>query len=177
MMHFPRPTIAMVNGWCFGGAFHVLIGCDLAIAAEDARFGLSEINWGIIPAGIVTKSVSQVMSQRDALYYIMTGDSFDGRQAAEMRLVNVAVPADRLREETVALAGRLMEKNSVVLHAARTACHHVRSMSRDHRLGYLTAKCDQTGFRDPEKGGQARMRRFLDEKRRRPGLQAFRRDA
>ncbi|GIX15217.1 MAG: hypothetical protein KatS3mg118_3176 [Paracoccaceae bacterium] len=55
MRFFPKPTIAMVNGWCFGGAFQVLIACDLAIAAEDARFGLSEINWGIIPAGIVTR--------------------------------------------------------------------------------------------------------------------------
>ena len=44
-----KPTIAMVNGWCFGGAFTPLVSCDLAIAAEEATFGLSEINWGIIP--------------------------------------------------------------------------------------------------------------------------------
>ena len=62
----PKPTIAMVNGWCFGGAFTPLVSCDLAIAAEEATFGLSEINWGIIPAGVVTKAVSQMMSQRDA---------------------------------------------------------------------------------------------------------------
>ena len=73
----------MVNGWCFGGAFTPLVSCDLAIAAEEATFGLSEINWGIIPAGVVTKAVSQVMSQRDCLYYIMTGETFDGRKAAE----------------------------------------------------------------------------------------------
>ena len=54
LMHFPKPTIAMVNGWCFGGAFQFLLACDLAIADEKAVFGLSEINWGIIPAGIVT---------------------------------------------------------------------------------------------------------------------------
>jgi feruloyl-CoA hydratase/lyase len=176
MMHFPKPTIAMVNGWCFGGAFQVLIGCDLAIAAEDARFGLSEINWGIIPAGIVTKSVSQVMSQRDALYYIMTGDTFDGRQAAEMRLVNFAVPADQLRAETVKLAEKLKEKNPFVLRAAKTAYHHVRSMSWDQALDYLMAKSDQTKFRDPEKGDQEGMRQFLDEKSYRPGLGAYKRD-
>ena len=46
---YPKPTIAMVNGWCFGGAFTPLVACDLAIAAEEAMFGLSEINWGIPP--------------------------------------------------------------------------------------------------------------------------------
>ena len=46
---FAKPTIAMVNGWCFGGAFTPLVACDLAIAADEAGFGLSEINWGIPP--------------------------------------------------------------------------------------------------------------------------------
>ena len=97
---YPKPTIAMVNGWCFGGAFTPLVSCDLAIAAEEATFGLSEINWGIIPAGVVTKAVSQVMSQRDCLYYIMTGETFDGRKAASMGLVNEAVPLKDLRART-----------------------------------------------------------------------------
>ena len=104
LMHYPKPTIAMVNGWCFGGAFTPLVSCDLAIAAEEATFGLSEINWGIIPAGVVTKAVAQVMSQRDALYYIMTGETFDGRKAAAMKLVNEAVPLRDLRRRTKALA-------------------------------------------------------------------------
>ena len=47
---YAKPTIAMVNGWCFGGAFTPLVACDLAIAADEATFGLSEINWGIPPA-------------------------------------------------------------------------------------------------------------------------------
>src|SRR6476469_5646338 len=96
LMHYPKPTIAMVNGWCFGGAFQVLVACDLAIAAEDATFGLSAINWGIIPAGVVTKAVEQVMNQRDALYHIMTGKTLDGVKAAAMGLVNKAVPAAEL---------------------------------------------------------------------------------
>ena len=100
LMFYPKPTIAMVNGWCFGGAFTPLVSCDLAIAAEEATFGLSEINWGIIPAGVVTKAVAQVMSQRDALYYIMTGETFDGRKAAAMGLVNEAVPLSDLRART-----------------------------------------------------------------------------
>ncbi len=90
LQYYGKPTIAMVNGWCFGGAFNSLIACDLAIASEDATFGLSEINWGIIPAGTVTKAVASVMGQRDAMYYIMTGETFDGRRAAAMPLRSTA---------------------------------------------------------------------------------------
>ena len=87
---FPKPTIAAVNGWCFGGGIPVAAGCDLAIAAEEATFGIPEINFGSIPAGPVTKVVGELMRPRDALYYIMTGKPFDGRKAAEMGLVNQA---------------------------------------------------------------------------------------
>lgn len=176
MMYFPKPTIAMVNGWCFGGAFQFMIACDIAIAADDATFGLSEINWGIIPAGIVTKSVSMVMNQRDSLYYIMTGDSFDGTKAAEMGLVNFSVPKDELRERTLEIAGKLKEKNPTVLRSAKTAYHHVRSMNWDTANEYLMAKHFQTNSTDPERGAQKGMSQFLDEKSYRPGLGAYRRE-
>jgi trans-feruloyl-CoA hydratase/vanillin synthase len=175
MMFYPKPTIAMVNGWCFGGAFQVLLACDLAVADEEAKFGLSEINWGIIPAGIVTKSVAMALAQRTALYYIMTGDTFDGRKAAEIGLVNFAVPQAELRERTRAIAKKLMEKNPFVLRAAKTAYHHVRDMSWDSALEYLMAKSDQTKYRDPERGDQQGMKQFLDDKTYRPGLGAYKR--
>ena len=52
LVAFPKPTIAMVNGYCFGGAFTQLCACDFAIAANEATFGLSEVNWGIIPGNL-----------------------------------------------------------------------------------------------------------------------------
>jgi feruloyl-CoA hydratase/lyase len=176
LMHYPKPTIAMVNGWCFGGAFTPLISCDLAVAAEEAVFGLSEINWGIIPAGVVTKAVATVMSQRDALYYIMTGEKFDGRQAAEMRLVNEAVPLQELRGRTRQLADTLLQKNPTVLRAAKSAYRRVREMGWDHAEDFLMAKMDQVRFLDPEHGRDLGMSQFLDEKSYRPGLQTYRRD-
>ena len=176
LMYYPKPTIAMVNGWCFGGAFQLLLGCDLAIADEKAVFGLSEINWGIIPAGIVTKSVAMALAQRVALYYILTGDNFDGKRAAEIGLVNHAVPADELRSAVRALATKLIKKNPAVLRAAKTAYHHVRGMSWESSYEYLIAKSDQTKFRDPEKGDQKGMSQFIDEKRYRPGLQTYDRE-
>ncbi len=176
MMHYPKPTIAMVNGWCFGGAFQVLLACDLAVADEEATFGLSEINWGIIPAGIVTKSVAMALSQRKALYYILTGETFDGRTAEDIGLVNFAVPKDQLVEKTKALAKKLIEKNPHVLRACKSAYHYVREMSWDASAEYLASKNDQTAFRDPEKGASKGMKQFLDEKSYRPGLGAYRRD-
>ena len=71
---FPKPTIAMVNGWCFGGAFTPLVACDLAIAADEATFGLSEINWGIPPGSVVSRALADTVGARAALLHIMTGD-------------------------------------------------------------------------------------------------------
>jgi trans-feruloyl-CoA hydratase/vanillin synthase len=175
LMNYSKPTIAMVNGWCFGGAFTPLVSCDLAIAAEEATFGLSEINWGIIPAGVVTKAVAQVMSQRDALYYIMTGETFDGRNAAAMKLVNEAVPRRKLRARTKQLAKTLMEKNPTVLRAAKIAYRRVRDMSFDDANDYLMSKNDQARLLDPERGREQGLTQFLDEKSFRPGLQGYRR--
>ncbi|SMC86700.1 p-hydroxycinnamoyl CoA hydratase/lyase [Rhizobium sp. RU36D] len=176
MMYYPKPTISMVNGWCFGGAFQFLVGCDLAIASEEATFGLSEINWGIIPAGIVTKAVLEVMSFRDCMYYIMTGETFNGRQAAEMKLVNKAVPPEELREETRKLAQTLIGKNPFVLRQAKSACRFTRDLTWEQAGEYLMAKSDQTELRDPENGRNTGMSQFLDEKSFRPGLGAYRRD-
>jgi trans-feruloyl-CoA hydratase/vanillin synthase len=170
---YPKPTIAMVNGWCFGGAFTPLISCDLAIAAEDATFGLSEINWGIIPAGIVTKAVEQVMNQRDCLYYIMTGETFDGKRAKEMGLVNDAVPKEQLRERTRKLARTLLEKNPVVLRAAKQAYKHVRHMNWEQAADYLASKMDQVSVQDRSGGREAGMKQFLDDKTYKPGLGAY----
>ncbi|MGM7389719.1 enoyl-CoA hydratase-related protein, partial [Acinetobacter baumannii] len=61
---YSKPTIAMVNGWCFGGGFSPLVACDLAIAADEATFGLSEINWGIPPGNLVSKAMADTVAHR-----------------------------------------------------------------------------------------------------------------
>lgn len=176
LVDFPKPTIAMVNGWCFGGAFTPLIACDLAIAAEDATFGLSEINWGIIPGGIVSKVLTEVMGLRDSLYYAMTGETFDGRQAAAMRLVNEVVPKDRLRARTEELAKVLLGKNPHVLRATKAAIKLSKDMSLDQSFEYLRAKLDQTIALDPERGREKGMKQFLDDKSFKPGLESYKRE-
>src|SRR6478735_733406 len=113
LMHYPKPTIAMVNGWCFGGAFTPLVACDLAFAADEATLGLSEINWGIPPGSVVSKALADTVGSREGLLYVMTGRTFDGQQAAAMGLVNSSVPLALLRAEVESLARELLGKNPV----------------------------------------------------------------
>jgi len=172
---YSKPTIAMVNGWCFGGGFSPLVACDLAIAADEAVFGLSEINWGIPPGNLVSKAMADTVGHRQALYYIMTGDTFDGAQAAAMGLVNKSVPREQLRAETIALAAKLLEKNPVVLRAAKHGFKRSRELTWEQNEDYLYAKLDQAQLRDPEKGREEGLRQFLDQKAIKPGLQAYKR--
>jgi trans-feruloyl-CoA hydratase/vanillin synthase len=155
LYNFPKPTIAMVNGYCFGGAFTQLIACDLAIAAESAVFGLSEINWGVIPGGLVSKVLGISMNYRDSMYYALTGESFDAATAARMGLINKAVPA----AETA--------------RATKQAMKAVRDMTIDQAHEYLMAKTGQLAFRDKENGYATGIKQFIDDKTYRPGLQAY----
>jgi trans-feruloyl-CoA hydratase/vanillin synthase len=173
LMNYSKPTIAMVNGWCFGGAFTPLVACDLAISAEEATFGLSEINWGIPPGGVVSRALAETIGSRDALYYIMTGETFDGRRAAEMGLVNSAVPLSELKAAVTALADNLKEKNPVVLRAAKQGFRVSRLMPWDQAEDYLYAKLEQSQFLDATAGRRAGLTQFLDDKSFRPGLGAY----
>ena len=172
LSNFPKPTIAMVNGFCFGGGFIPLCACDFAIADEDATFGLSEVNWGIVPGGLVSKVVTMTMNYRKSMYYAMTGDPFDGRMAEEMGLVTYAVPGDKLREETVKLAENLMKKAPAVLQATKETIRNCRDMSIEESYEYIMAKQEQLRWRDTENTRHRGMQDFLDDKKYRPGFKA-----
>ncbi|MBB6262581.1 trans-feruloyl-CoA hydratase/vanillin synthase [Paenochrobactrum gallinarii] len=173
---FPKPTIAMVNGYCFGGAFVQLFACDFAIAADEAQFGLSEVNWGILPGGLVGKVIVDGLSYRDAVWYSMTGDSFDGKKAAEIKLINKSVPAVDLRAATVELAETLARKNPQTLRTIKESLRLVRGMSVDQAADYLLAKEREMRFMDTESGRAEAMKQFLDDKTYRPGMGEYQRE-
>ena len=172
---YSKATIAMVNGWCFGGAFSPLVACDLAIAADDAVFGLSEVNWGIPPGNLVSKAVADTMGHRQALHYIMTGDTFTGKEAAAIGLINKSVPKEQLRDAVIELANKLLEKNPVVLRYAKIGFKRCRELTWEQGEDYLYAKTDQSNQRDPEKGRKEGLKQFLDDKTIKPGLQTYKR--
>ncbi len=175
LSRFPKPTIAMVNGFCFGGAFTQVCACDFSIAANDATFGLSEVNWGILPGGIVSWNVVQVMNYRNALYYGITGEPFNGKRAVEIGMVNKSVPASKLKAETIKLARLLQQKSPAAVRYTKEAIRAVRFMNEPEAADYLNAKSDALKWNDREDSRNEGMRQFLDEKTYRPGLGHFKR--
>jgi feruloyl-CoA hydratase/lyase len=169
---YQKPTIAMVNGWCFGGGYGPLFACDLAIAAEEAKFGLSEINWGILPGGGATKVAIDLMSFRDAMYHALTGEAIDGRKAAQWKLVNEAVPLAQLKKRVVELAEVLLKKNPVAIKAAKDAVRRVKEMTYENAEDYLIRAQEAANYFDDE-GRKEGIRQFIDEKSYKPGLQTY----
>lgn len=137
---FPKPTIAMVNGYCFGGAFSIVESCDLAVAAESATFGLSEINFGMFPAGCVSKSLGNAMDRKTTLLYALTGRPFDGTRAAEIGLVNYAVPGGELRKNVLELAAEIARRDPEALRATKDVYVHSVQMEWDAAMSYSSAR-------------------------------------
>lgn len=169
---YQKPTIAMVNGWCFGGGYGPLYACDLAIAGENATFGLSEINWGILPGGGATKVATDLMPMRDAMYHALTGESINASKAAEWRLINEAVPQDQLRVRVIELANILLEKNPVALKATKDAIRRVRDMTYDNAEDYLV-RAQEAAHSFDNTGSREGIRQFIDEKSYKPGLASY----
>lgn len=115
------------------------------------------------------------MCYRDAMYYILTGDSFDGKKAAAMRLVTFAVPRASLREETVNLAKKLLGKNPHALRAAKEVYKNCRTMDYWQAEDYLGAKTAALSATDPERGRDKGIKQFIDDKTYRPGFGAYNR--
>ena len=172
---FSKPTIAMVQGYCFGGAFTQLCSCDFAVADEDATFGLSEVNWGILPGGIVSWNLTDQLLPRHALYYAATGEPFNGRRAEQIGLVNFAVPKGQLMAKTMELANRLLKLNPSVVRFTKEAVRAVRHMRADEARDYLGVKQDGLAKADKEIADKVGMKEFLDAKSYRPGLGPYQR--
>ena len=169
---YQKPTIAMVNGWCFGGGYGPLFACDLAFAAEDAQFGLSEINWGILPGGGASKVIAELTSFRRAMYHAMMGENIDGKTAAEWGLVNEALPLDQLKARVLEVAKVLLAKNPVALKATKDAIRRVREMTYDNAEDFLIRAQEAANSYDNE-GRKEGIRQFIDEKAYKPGLGAY----
>jgi trans-feruloyl-CoA hydratase/vanillin synthase len=170
---YDKPTIAMVEGFCVGGAFMQLIGCDFALAAENATFSLSEVNWGILPGALVSKVVADTLLPRHALYYAALGEPFDGKEAERIGLINFAYPAEALRARTAALAGRLMEKSPKVLRATKHALRQVRTMDVVQAYDYLAEKSKAIRVGDKEDSYNTGLRQFLEDKSYKPAFEPF----
>jgi feruloyl-CoA hydratase/lyase len=170
---FQKVTIAMVNGWCFGGAYGPLFACDLAFCADDASFGLSEINWGILPGGGASKVAVELMPMRKAMYHALLGENLTGREAVAAGLVNESVPAQQLEARVTAVAQKLLTKNWDTLKATKDAIRRVREMSYDNAEDYLIRAQEALNCHDKSDGRHRGMKQFLDDKTFKPGLAGY----
>ena len=118
---FPKPVIAMINGFCLGGGCELALACDIRIASETASFGQPEINLGIIPGGGGTQRLTRLVGEGKAMELILTGEIIDAKTAYSIGLVNHVVPADQLQTKTMEIAQRIAEKSPVALQLAKEA--------------------------------------------------------
>jgi trans-feruloyl-CoA hydratase/vanillin synthase len=170
---FDKPTISMVEGYCVGGAFTHLIATDFALTAEDTTFSLSEVNWGILPGGMVSKALTDAVLYRHALYYACLGDAFDGKEAARIGLVNFAVPKEQLKDEVTKLAKKLMSKSPAALRATKQCIRQVRQMDFGQAADYMQEKKNAIRVSDPEHSYDTGLHQFLDKKSYKPVYDAF----
>ncbi|HEV2639928.1 MAG TPA: p-hydroxycinnamoyl CoA hydratase/lyase [Actinocrinis sp.] len=171
---FPAVTVAKVNGYAFGGGVLVAGICDLAVAAENVKFGLSEINFGIFPAGGATWAITHNLPRKQALYYILTGDTFTGTQAAEFGLVNKAVPADQLDAETDRIVGKLVNKNPITLELAKQVYERTTTMDLPTAIDYDQAKLWELSRLSGNEWIDVALKQF-EKRAYQPGLSTYQR--
>jgi enoyl-CoA hydratase len=118
---FPKPIIAMINGYCLGGGCELALACDIRVASETASFGQPEINLGIIPGGGGTQRLTRLVGEGKAMEMILTGEIIDAKSAYTIGLVNHVFPPDMLQAKTMEIANRIAEKSPIALSLAKEA--------------------------------------------------------
>jgi enoyl-CoA hydratase len=157
----PKPTIAMVNGFAFGGGCELALQCDIIIASENAQFGQLEINVGVIPGGGGTQVWPRLVGDKKARELIYTGDIISAQEALRLGVVNQVVPQDKLRETVEKLIGKLKKKSPAILRLAKIAIN--KSLDEPLSMG-LEAELDlfamAFGTEDQKEGARA----FLEKR-------------
>jgi enoyl-CoA hydratase/carnithine racemase len=129
MLAIEKPLIASIRGFALGAGCEMSLCCDLRIAADDASFGLPEVNLGYIPSAGGTQLLPRTVSRGNALLMILTGDPIDARQALDFGLVQWMVPAAELAARTEDLARRVVAMPAEAVRKAKEAV--VRGLDLD----------------------------------------------
>jgi len=131
---FPKPVIAMVNGFCLGGGNELAMACDIRMCSESARFAQPEINLGIICGGGGTQRLTNLIGEGRSMEMVLTGDMIDAKTAERIGLVNHVYPADQLEAETMKLAEKIAEKAPIALQLSKEAVKFASRSNLDEGL-------------------------------------------
>ncbi|HQR33750.1 MAG TPA: enoyl-CoA hydratase-related protein [Blastocatellia bacterium] len=159
---FPKPLIAMINGFCLGGGCELALSCDIRIASEKARFGQPEINLGIIPGGGGTQRLTRLVGEGKAMQMILTGDMIDAQEALRLGLVNEVHPLADLEAKTMELANKIAEKSPVALAMAKTA---VKAAARTTLRAGLDQEIDLFALCFSSEDKEEGVRAFLEKRK------------
>jgi len=136
MQNCPQPVIAMVNGHCFTGGLELLYGFDLILASQQAQFGDTHAKWGIRPSWGLSQRMPRIIGMMRAKELSFTCRTFSAEEAKELGLVNRVVAADRLKEETIALAEQIMQNSPQAIAAIKDLYNKGMDMSLQAGLQY-----------------------------------------
>lgn len=131
---FPKPVIAMINGFCLGGGNELALACDLRVCSEGARFGQPEINLGIMCGGGGTQRLTHLIGEGRAMEMMLTGDMIDAETAYKFGLVNHVYPKEELEAKTMALAETIAEKAPIALQLSKEAVKFASRSNLDEGL-------------------------------------------
>jgi enoyl-CoA hydratase/carnithine racemase len=132
-----KPVIASVKGYALANGAGLSFACDLTVAAEDAKFGTTAINVGLIclgPAAPLARNVGL----KKALEMVLTGDIISAAEAQRLGLVNKVVPPDKLEEATMELAGKLAAKSPLALQIGKASIYGMQDVSYHKALDMLS---------------------------------------
>src|SRR5262245_36670903 len=128
---FPKPLIAAVNGPALAGGFEIVLSCDLVVAADTSRFGIPEVQRGLVAAAGGLIRLPKRVPLAVALELAMTGDPIDAPRALALGLVNRVVAADRVVDEAVALAERIGRNSPIAVRASRQLVREAVEMTEE----------------------------------------------
>ena len=158
-----KPTIARVNGQAYGGGVGLIACCDIAVAVEGARFALTEVRLGLIPA-VIAPYVLNAIGERQARRWFLTAETFDAARARELGLVHEVVPATGLDARVAALCDALLAGGPTALGDAKQLIRKARPQSpaAARTLRKLTARTIAQLRSGPE--GQEGLAAFLEKR-------------
>ena len=133
---FPKPVIAMINGFCLGGGCELSMSCDIRVASDRARFGQPEINLGLIPGGGGTQRLPRLVGLGHAMRLTLTGDMIGADEARAIGLVDLVFPADELREKTLELAEKIASRSPLTLRVAKEAVRASQKLPIEDGIAY-----------------------------------------
>ncbi len=119
--NLPIPVIAMVEGPCVGGGHELMLWCDLVVAADDSTFGQTGARVGACPTVGATQYISKLIGERRAKEMIFLCKTYSGKEAAEIGLANISVPADQLRSKVEEVCRQIVGYSSATIRATKVS--------------------------------------------------------